>query len=75
MAFWSFLGNEFDFRNIMNVFPNTLAKNENFKKLRHVFVDDNDDINIFLSLKNPCTFCSQKKRPENEFLTLTNLLL
>ena len=31
---------------------------------------DNNDINIFLSLENPCTFCLGKKRPENAFLTL-----
>ena len=36
----SSLGNEVDFRDIMNVSPNILAKNQNFKKLRHGFVDE-----------------------------------
>ena len=36
----SSLGNEIDFRDIMNVSPNILAKNQNFKKLRHGFVDE-----------------------------------
>ena len=36
----SSLGNEFDFRDIMNVSPNILAKNWNFKKLRQDFVDE-----------------------------------
>ena len=36
----SSLRNEVDFRDIMNVSPNILAKNQNFKKLRHGFVDE-----------------------------------
>ena len=36
------LGNEVDFWDIMNVFPNILAKNLNLKKLRHGYVDDNN---------------------------------
>ena len=36
----SSLGNEVDFRDIINVYPNILAKSQNFKKLRHVFVDE-----------------------------------
>ena len=36
----SFLGNAVDFRDIMNVSPNILAKNQNFKKLRHGFLDE-----------------------------------
>ena len=36
----SSLGNEVDFRDIMDVSPNILAKNQNFKKLRHGFVDE-----------------------------------
>ena len=47
-----------------------LTKNENFKKLRHDFVDERAVINIFLSLENPCTFCLRKKIPEDAFLTL-----
>ena len=34
------LENEVDFRNIMNVSSNILAKNQNFKKQRHGFVDE-----------------------------------
>ena len=36
----SSLGNEVDFRDIMNISPNILAENLNFKKLRHGFVDE-----------------------------------
>ena len=36
----SALGNQVDFRDIMNVSPNILAKNSNIKKLRHSFVDE-----------------------------------
>ena len=35
-----FLGNEVDFSDIINVSPNILAKNWNFKKLRHRCVDE-----------------------------------
>ena len=61
-----FLGNEVDFRDIMNIFANILAKNQNFKKLRQfcrLKSLDNNDINIFLSLENSLPFCLQKKRP------------
>ena len=34
----SSLGNKVDFRDIMSVSPNILAKNKKFKKLRHSFV-------------------------------------
>ena len=34
------IGNEVDFRDIMNVSPNILTKNQNLKKLRHGFVDE-----------------------------------
>ena len=72
----SSLGNEVGFRVIMNVSPNILSKN--FKKLKFQKTEtqfyrwkstENNDINIFLSLKNPCTFLLAKKRPENTFLT------
>ena len=53
--------NEVDFTNIMDVSPNILAKNKKFKKLRHGFVDDNN-INIFLSRENPCTFLLAKEK-------------
>ena len=45
----SSLGNEIDFRDIMNIFPNILAKNYNFEKLRHGFVDERAMIRAALS--------------------------
>ena len=51
----SSLGNEVGFRDIMNVSPGILAKNQNFEKLRHDFVDERV-INIFSSLKNLSNF-------------------
>ena len=68
------LGNEVDFRDIMNVSPNILAKNQNFKKLRHSFVDERALITTTLisscHWKTLVPFCLRKKRPENAFLTL-----
>ena len=66
----------------MNVFANILAKNQNFKKRRHGFVDEKAMITTTLYLlvndimsschwKTLATFCLRKKRPENAFLTLT----
>ena len=49
----------------MNVSPNILAKNWNLKKLRQFCrwkSTDNNDINIFLSLENPCTFLLAKEK-------------
>ena len=70
----SSLGNEVDFRDIMKVSPNILAKNENFKKLRHGFFDERALIRTTLissrHWKSPVPFCLRKKRPENAFLTL-----
>ena len=70
----SSLGNEVDFRVIMNVSPNTLAKNHNFKKPRHGFVDERAlKTTTLISSRHSKTlapFCLQKKRPENAFLTL-----
>ena len=69
------LGNEADFRNIINVSPNMLTKNQNFKKLRHGFVDAR--ARITTTLISSChwktlePFCLRKKRRENAFLTLT----
>ena len=39
-SYQSSLGNEVDFRNIMNVSPSIFAKNWNFKKLTHSFADE-----------------------------------
>ena len=70
----SSLGNKVDFRDIMNVSQNILAKNEIFKKLRYGFVDERALITTTLisscHWKTLIPFCLQKKRPENPFLTL-----
>ena len=70
----SSLGNEVDFMDIMNVSPNILAKNENFKKLRHGSVDKRTIITTALTSschwKTLVPFCLQKRRPEKAFLTL-----
>ena len=70
----SSLGNEIDFRDIMNIFLNILAKNYNFEKLRHGFVDERGMIKAALSTCHCTTlvpFCLRKKRPENALLSLT----
>ena len=71
----SSFGNEVDFTDIMNVSPNILAKNQNFKKLRQAFVDKRAVITTtltsFCHRKTLVPFCLQKKSPENAFLTLT----
>ena len=71
----SSLGNEVDFKDITNVSPNILAKNSNFKKLRHSFVDESAMIATTsissCHWKTLVPFCLRKKRPENAFLTLT----
>ena len=70
----SSLGNEVDVTDIMNVSPNILAKNQNFKKLRYNFLDERTLITTLISSchwKTLVTFCFRKKRPENTFLTLT----
>ena len=70
----SSLGNEVDFRDIMNVSPNILAENQHLKKLRHGFVDERALITTTLisscHWKTLVPFCLWKKRPENAFLTL-----
>ena len=70
----SSLGNEVDVTDIMNVSPNILAKNQNFKKLRHSFVDERALITTTLisscHWKTLVPFCSRKQRPENAFSTL-----
>ena len=64
----SSLGNKVDFRDLMNVSPNILAKNWNFKKLRHGFVDERALLTTKLMSschwKTIVLFCLQKKRPE-----------
>ena len=71
----SSLRNKVDFREIMNVSPNILAKNWNFRKLRRRFVDERAMIATTLTSSCHCKtllpFCLRNKRPEKEFLTLT----
>ena len=70
----SSLGNEIDLRDIINFSPNILAKNENLKKLREAFVDESALITTTLisscHWKTLVSFCLQRKRSENAFLTL-----
>ena len=70
----SSLGNEVDFRAIMNLSPNILAKNPNFKNLRHGFVDERTlmPTTIISSChwKTFVPFRLQKERSENPFLKL-----
>ena len=70
----SSVGNEVYFRDIMNVSPNILVKNQKLKKLRHFFVDERAMITTTLISSCHCKtlvpFCLRKERPENAFLTL-----
>ena len=73
----SSLGNDVDFRDIMNVSQNILVKNQNLQKLKHGFVDERVMITTTLISSSSChckvlaPFCLQKKRAKNAFLTLT----
>ena len=59
---------------MMNVSPNILAKNRNFKKLRRGFVDERAMITATLisscHWRTLVPFCLLKKGPENAFLTV-----
>ena len=70
----SSLANEIDFRDIMNVSKNILGKNQNFKNLRHGFVDKRALMTKMLisscRWKTLVPFCLRKKRSVNAFLTL-----
>ena len=63
----------------MNVFQNILTKNQNFKKLRHDFVDERALITTTLTSschwKTLVPFCLRKKKPKNAFLTLNSLAI
>ena len=52
----------------MNVSPNILNKNKNFKKLRHGFVDERALITMILlsscHWKTLVSFCLRKRKPE-----------
>ena len=66
--------NKVAFQDIMNVSPNILAKNWNFKTLRCDFLNERTLITTtlisFCHSKTLVPFCLWKKRPENAFLTL-----
>ena len=68
------LGNQVDSKNIINVSPNILAKNENFKKLRQNFAGEKalmaTTLISFCHWKTFVHFCLREERPENVFLTL-----
>ena len=70
----SSLENEGDFRDIMNVSPSILAKNQNFKKIIHGFVDEEVLVTTTLTFsgywKTLVRFFLRKKIPENAYLTL-----
>ena len=70
----NFLRNEVDFRDIMNVSRNILANNQNFKKLRHGFVDERAPITTTLisscHWKTLVPFSLGQERSENALLTL-----
>ena len=67
----SSLENEVDFTDTMNVSPNILAKNENFKKLRHGSVDKRTIITTALTSschwKTLVPFCLRKKILKTNF--------
>ena len=67
----SFLGNEVDFTDIMNVYLNVLAKKKKLKKLRHWLLDEKARITTTLTSschwKSLVPFCLRKKRPEKHF--------
>ena len=71
----SSLGNEVGFRDIINFSPSILAKNQNFQKRKHGFVDERALITRSLMSSRHwitfLTFCFRIKRTENAFLTLT----
>ena len=70
----SSLGNEVDFRDIIQVSSNILTKKQNFEKPRQNFVDEK--AMIAATLISSCHWKTivpfrLRKRPENAFLTLT----
>ena len=63
-GFWqSFLGNKVDFTDVMNVSPNIFANNfkKNWDTVCRWKSNDYNDIDIFLSIENPCTFLLVKE--------------
>ena len=74
----SSLGNEVDFRDIMNVFPNIFKKIKVSKNWDTVFVDERALITTTLisscRWKSLVPFCLRKKRPENTYNTNTLII-
>ena len=71
----SSLGNEVDFTDTMNVSPNAMARNLDFKKLRHGFVDKRTVITTTLTSScHPCTFLLAKENTWKHILTLNSEL-
>ena len=69
------LRNKVNIRKIMNVSPNILVKNWNFKNLRHGFVDERTlataTLISYCDWKTLVPFCLWKEKPKNAFPTLT----
>ena len=67
----SSFGTEVKFRDIMNISPNILARNKNFKKLRHGFVDEKAQITTILKFscnwKTFVSFACEKKDLKTHF--------
>ena len=74
----SSLGNDVDFTDIMNVSPNILAKNLNFRKLTHGLVDERALITTTsissCHWKTLAPFCLRKKRPEKRIFNINSEL-
>ena len=70
----SFLGNEVDFTDIMNVYLNVLAKKKKIQKTETLTFrwksKDYNNINVFLSLEIPCTFLLAKEKTWKTFFIL-----
>ena len=68
-------GNEVNFIDLMKVLTKISAQNRNLIKLRHGFVNEKAMIKATLILschwKTLVPLSLRKKRPENEYLTLT----
>ena len=58
----TFLGNEVDFRDIMNISSNKIKISKNWYTSCRWKSTDNNDINILLSLENPWTFLLAKEK-------------
>ena len=61
-VYQSFLRNEVEFTDIMNVSQNILAKKKTERQFCKWKSNDYSDINIFRSLQNPCIFLLSKKK-------------